>query len=136
VIKLERFYIRQVIMRIGNSETIDGRDRETTNSEYSYSPSLDAALKLILRDPAFVDERETPSFKFIRAARFLKVNAPHSFQIREMGVEIKSGMDCWLWDLAPAVFSDLPSAINLVPHCILCRSFIAAGSRPNAYGSG
>ena len=86
-------------MRIGNSDTIDGRDRETTNSEYSYSPSLDAALKLILRDPAFVDERETPSFKFIRAARFLKVNAPHAFQIREMGVEIKSGMDRWLWDL-------------------------------------
>jgi hypothetical protein len=38
--------------------------------------------------------------------------------------------------LAPAVFSDLPSAINLVPRCIFCRSFIRAGSRPNVYGSG
>jgi hypothetical protein len=29
-------------------------------------------VKLILGEPAFVGERETPSFKFIRAARFLK----------------------------------------------------------------
>ena len=40
-------------------------------------------MKLILGDPAFVGERETPSFKFIRAARFLKDSAPHVFAIRD-----------------------------------------------------
>jgi hypothetical protein len=34
---------------------------------------------------------ETPSFKFIRAARFLGHNAPHVFQIHEMDIEM-------LWD--------------------------------------
>jgi hypothetical protein len=77
-------------MPIGNSGTIDETEHEQIDSELSYSPSLEAAVKLILGDPAFVGERETPSFKFIRAARFLKDNAPHVFQIREMGTEAKN----------------------------------------------
>ena len=84
---------------IGNSDTIAEREHEKIDSELSYSPRLGAALKLILGDPAFVGERETFSFKFIRAARFLKDNAPHAFQIRETGTEAKSRMDRWLWDL-------------------------------------
>ena len=56
-------------MPIGNSGTIDEREHEQIDSELCYSPSLEAAVKLILGDPAFVGERETPSFKFIRAAR-------------------------------------------------------------------
>ena len=64
-------------MPIGNSGAIDERENSKIDSELSYSPSLEVALNLILGDPAFVGERETPSFKFIRAARFLKENAPH-----------------------------------------------------------
>ena len=64
-------------MPIGNSGAIDEREYSKIDSELSYSPSLEVALNLILGDPAFVGERETPSFKFIRAARFLKENAPH-----------------------------------------------------------
>jgi hypothetical protein len=86
-------------MPIGNSGTIDEREHDKIDSELSYSPSLKAAVKLILGDPAFVGERETLSFKFIRAARFLKDNAPHVFQIREMGTKAKNSMDRWLWDL-------------------------------------
>jgi hypothetical protein len=86
-------------MPIGNSGTIDEREHEKIDSELCYFPSLEAAVKLILGDPAFVGERETPSFKFIRAARFLKDNAPHVFQIREMRTEAKNSMDRWLWDL-------------------------------------
>ena len=86
-------------MPIGNSGTIDETEHEQIDSEPSYSPSLEAAVKLILGDAAFVGEQETPSFKFIRAARFLKDNAPHVFQIREMGTEAKNSMDRWLWDL-------------------------------------
>ena len=86
-------------IRTRSSDTIDEQDRDTNNSELSYSPSL-VALKVILRDPAFVGELETPSFKFIRAARFLKGNAPHAFQIREMGAKTKSRMDRWLWDIS------------------------------------
>ena len=86
-------------MRIGNSDTIAEREHEKIDSELSYSPRLGAALKVILGNPAFVSERETFSFKFIRAARFLKDNAPHVFQIREMGTEDRNSMDRWLWDL-------------------------------------
>jgi hypothetical protein len=86
-------------MPIENSGTIDERGHDKIDSELSYSPSLEAAVKLILADPAFVGEQETPSFKFIRAARFLKNNAPHVFQIREMGTEANNSMDRWLWDL-------------------------------------
>jgi hypothetical protein len=86
-------------MPIGNSGTIDERELDKIDSELSYSSSLGSALKLILRNPAFVGERKTFSFKFIRVARFLKDNAPHVFQIREMGSEAKNNMDRWLWDL-------------------------------------
>ncbi len=55
-------------------------------------------MNLILGDPAFVGDRATPSFKFLRAARFLKNNAPHVFQIHEMGT-VENSMDRWLWDL-------------------------------------
>ena len=87
-------------IRTRSSDTIDEQDRDTNNSELSYSPSLEVALKVILRDPAFVGELETPSFKFMRAARFLKSKAPHAFQIREMGAKTKSRMDRWLWDIS------------------------------------
>jgi hypothetical protein len=86
-------------MRTWGSDTIAEQGRDTNNSELSYSPSLEIALKVILRDPAFVGELETASCKFIRAARFLKSNAPHAFQIREMGAKTKSRMDRWLWDI-------------------------------------
>jgi hypothetical protein len=86
-------------MPIGNSGTIYERELDKIDSELSYSPSLGTAAKLILRDPAFMGERETFSFKFIRVARFLKDNAPHVFQIREMGADAKNSMDRWLWDL-------------------------------------
>lgn len=86
-------------MPIGNSGTIPEREHDKIASELSYSPSLEAAMRLILEDPAFVGERQTSPFKFIRAARFLKGNAPHVFQIREMGTEAKNTMDRWLWDL-------------------------------------
>ena len=86
-------------MLIGISGAIDERACDKIDSELSYSPNLEVALNLILGDPAFVGERETPSFKFIRAARFLKENAPHAFKIRKMGNEAKNGMDRWLWDL-------------------------------------
>jgi hypothetical protein len=77
----------------------DNREHSNIHSELSYSPSLKAAVQLILGDPAFVGEQQTPSFKFIRAARFLKANAPHVFQIREMRAVAKNSMDRWLWDL-------------------------------------
>ena len=86
-------------MPIGTSGTIDERELDKIDSEFSYSPSLGTAVKLILGDPAFMGEHETFSFKFIRVAKFLKDNAPHAFQIREMGTDAKNSMDRWLWDL-------------------------------------
>lgn len=83
----------------GHSRKIDNREQSHIHSELSYSPSLKAAVQLILGDPAFVGEQETPSFKFIRAARFLKANAPHVFQVGEMRAAAKNSMDRWLWDL-------------------------------------
>lgn len=67
-------------MKLGirNSDAIGERQVEKIDSELSYSPSLGTAVKLILENSAFAGERETPSFKFIRAARFLKNNAPWS----------------------------------------------------------
>ena len=82
-----------------NIGIIGEREREQIDSGLSYSPSLEAAVNLILGDPAFVGDRATPSFKFLRAARFLKNNAPHVFQIHEMGTVAENGMDRWLWDL-------------------------------------
>src|ERR1700738_5111285 len=85
-------------MLIGHSPMTDDTGRDKINSQFSYSPSLEAAMQLILADPAFAGELETRSFQFIRAARFLKDNAPHVFQIREMRAEAENGMDRWLWD--------------------------------------
>ena len=82
-----------------NIGIIGERKREQIDSGLSYSPSLEAAVNLILGDPSFVGDRSTPSFKFLRAARFLKNQAPHVFQIHEMGTVAKNGMDRWLWDV-------------------------------------
>ena len=78
---------------------IGERKRDQIDSELSYSPRLEAAVNLILGDPAFVGDKGTPSFKFLRATRFLKNQAPHVFEIHEMGTVAKNGMDRWLWDL-------------------------------------
>jgi hypothetical protein len=68
-------------------------------SEISYSQRLETALKFILQDPSIPSPVERPTFRFITAARFLKNNAPHLFEIREMGAESENRMDRWLWDL-------------------------------------
>jgi hypothetical protein len=86
-------------MLLGNSGTIDEKEYDKIDSELSYSPSLEAAMNRILGHPAFLGERATPSFKFIKAARFLKENAPHAFRLREMGAPTHNSMDRWLWNL-------------------------------------
>jgi hypothetical protein len=68
-------------------------------SEISYSQSLVLAFEFILKNTSISDRQDTPSFQFITAARFLKKNAPHLFQIREMGAKSENRMDRWLWDL-------------------------------------
>jgi hypothetical protein len=83
---------------MGTSNTIKERELDKIGSVLSYSPSLLAAVKLILDYPPFVDEQGTFSFKFIKISRFLKENAPHVFQIHE-NTEAKNNMDQWLWDL-------------------------------------
>jgi hypothetical protein len=85
-------------MLIANSSPIEHRS-DNLHPGFSYSPSLQAAVQLILTDPAFLGDPETASFKFIRAARFLKYNAPHVFHVREMRSGSKNNMDRWLWDL-------------------------------------
>jgi hypothetical protein len=64
-----------------------------------YSPALEAAFKFILEDPSISSSVERVSFQFMTAARFLKNDAPHLFQVREMGAESENRMDRWLWDL-------------------------------------
>ena len=56
-------------------------------------------MQLVLADPIFRSATETSSLKFIRAARFLKINAPHVFQVREMLPGAMNTMDRWLWDI-------------------------------------
>jgi hypothetical protein len=82
-----------------NIGIVGERKRDQMDSGLSYSPRLEAAVNLILGDPSFVGDQATPAFKFLRAARFLKSQAPHVFQIHEMGTVAKNGMDRWLWDL-------------------------------------
>jgi hypothetical protein len=65
----------------------------------SYSPSLETTFEFILRDSTICNPQDRPSSRFITAARFLKNNAPHLFQIREMGAKSENRMDRWLWDL-------------------------------------
>ena len=81
------------------SGTTDERELDKIDSVLSYSSSLRTAVRLVLKEPAFFGEPKTFSFKFIRVARFLKDNAPHVFQITEMGSKSKNRMDRWLWDL-------------------------------------
>jgi hypothetical protein len=69
------------------------------DSELSYSPKLPVAFKLMLENPAISSSPERSSFKFVQAARFLKNQAPHLFQVREMGAKLENRMDRWLWDL-------------------------------------
>ena len=86
-------------MLLENSGTIYENEHNQIDSELSYSSSLEAAMNSILGHPAFLGEQATSSFKFIRAARFLRENAPHAFQIREMGIPTQNSMDHWLWNL-------------------------------------
>jgi hypothetical protein len=86
-------------MLLGNSGTIYEKEHDKIDSRLSYSSSLEAAMNLILGHPALLGEGATPSFKFITAARFLRENAPHAFQIREMGIPAQNSMDRWLWNL-------------------------------------
>jgi hypothetical protein len=81
-----------------NSLSNDSRTNDQSSSPLSYSPSLEAAMQLILADPTFLSDTETSSLKFIRAARFLKINAPHVFHVREMLPSAMNTMDRWLWD--------------------------------------
>jgi hypothetical protein len=92
-------------MQIENSGAIYKREFDKIDSDLSYSASLGMAMKLILSDPAFAGDLERFSLKFIRVARFLKANAPHVFQIREMGTENRNSMDRWLWDMLEQEFA-------------------------------
>jgi hypothetical protein len=73
-----------------------------TDSEQVYSPNLEAAFQFILEHPLISDSPGSQSFKFIMAARFLKRNAPHLFQVRQIGAESENHTDRWLWDLLSA----------------------------------
>jgi hypothetical protein len=68
-------------------------------SEVSYSHGLERTFEFLLKNSSSSNSQDTPSFQFITAARFLKSNAPHLFQIREMGAKSENRMDRWLWDL-------------------------------------
>ena len=69
-----------------------------TDSEQVYSPNLGAAFQFMLEHPLISDSPGSQSFKFILVARFLKRNAPHLFQVRQIGSESEKGTDRWLWD--------------------------------------
>jgi hypothetical protein len=61
-----------------NIGVIDKGKRDKIDSRLSYSPSLEAAVNLILGDPAFVGDRATPSlreFPILFSKRF------HCFQL-------------------------------------------------------
>jgi hypothetical protein len=89
----------QVLLLMTYSPIIDPSNYDKNHSGLSYSPSLEAAVQLLLADPAFQDDPGTSSLKFIWAARFLKDNAPHVFHVREMRTGTRNSMDRWLWDL-------------------------------------
>jgi hypothetical protein len=88
--------------------TTDERELDKIDSVLSYSSSLRMAVRLVLREPAFFGERKTFSFKFIRVARFLKDNAPHVFQITEMGSNAKTRWidgsgTCWTRNIVTGI---------------------------------
>jgi hypothetical protein len=89
----------QEVLHMTNSPIIDSSSHDQALLGLSYSPSLEAAVQLVLADPAFQGYPRTSSFKFIWAARFLKSNAPHVFQVHEMRARARNSMDRWLWDL-------------------------------------
>jgi hypothetical protein len=99
-------------MLLGNSGTIDEKQLDKIDSELFYSPSLEAAMNLILGHAAFVGESATPSFKFIRAERFLKDNAPHAFRIREMGTPAQNSMDRLALELVGLEYRFLPNGFT------------------------
>jgi hypothetical protein len=68
-------------------------------SEVSYSHGLERTFEFLLKNSPIPTSQDKPSFQFITTARFLKNNAPHLFQIREMGAKSENQMDRWLWDL-------------------------------------
>jgi hypothetical protein len=85
-------------MPTAKSPLNDSGTNDQSSPLLSYSPSLEAAMQFILADPTIRSDIETPSLKFIRVARFLKINAPHVFHVREMLPGAMNTMDRWLWD--------------------------------------
>jgi hypothetical protein len=97
---LPRFSVKKEIQRIRRVRfTCKQMLPSQMVSEISYSQSLERTFEFILKNSSISDPQDTPSFQFITAARFLKNNAPHLFQIREMGAKSENRMDRWLWDL-------------------------------------
>ncbi len=93
-----RYLFPPVVMPTTNSPANNSRTNDQSSALLSYSPSLEAAMQLVLADPIFLSQTETSSLKFIKAARFLKINAPHVFHVREMLPGATNIMDRWLWD--------------------------------------
>jgi hypothetical protein len=77
--------------------------RSETDFATFYSPKLQAAFQFILEHPAISESPGSRSSKFIIAARFLKANAPHCFQIRHIGIESEDFRDRWLWEFLDAM---------------------------------
>lgn len=78
-----------------------------TDIEKFYSPKLQAAFQFILDHPAISASPGSRSFKFIMAARFLKANAPHFFQVRNIGIESEDLRDRWLWEFLDAMHPEI-----------------------------
>ena len=72
--------------------------RSEADFEKFYSPKLQAAFEFILDHPTISESPGSRSSKFIIAARFLKANAPHFFQVRHTGFESEDLRDRWLWE--------------------------------------
>jgi hypothetical protein len=72
--------------------------RSETDFVIFYSPKLQAAFEFILDHPVISESPGSRSSKFIMAARFLKANAPHFFQVRHIGIKSEDLRDRWLWE--------------------------------------
>jgi hypothetical protein len=81
--------------------------RSVTDFEIFYSPKLQAAFQFILDHPAISESPGSRSSKFIMAARFLKANAPHFFQVRHIGMESEDFRDRWLWEFLDAMSPEI-----------------------------